>query len=286
MPCANHHDSRFATVQSPTGYCWNHSTSRRSFVSSAVVKTASRKGSASSSWFWPESESSKIDSSNANSNATAPNPSKHLAGVENHETMGDKDNDDDDGDDDDDDDDDDHDVKLSSTNGQGKDADGEPPVLKMSILKKRYKGSLKRLLEEKHAIIIDKKKQAWLSPWKLATMIHCLDTNQDYSLITKRPGPTPKEIEAHVFQQGMMNTKQNRQTARLDLKRKHKRLCKQLLERIVEERGAKPWNHPASSKSDWQELYIVIQESILNLPHTRMPAYKAPPPPTLDSKGA
>ena len=113
--------------------------------------------------------------------------------------MGDKENDDDD----DGDDDDDHDVKLPSTNGQRKDADGEPPVLKMSILKKRYKGWLKRLLEEKHAVIIDKKKQAWLSPWKLATMIHCLDTNQDYSLITKRPGPTLKEIEAHVFQQGM-----------------------------------------------------------------------------------
>ncbi len=181
------------------------------------------------------------------------------------------DNDDDNDDNDDDDDDVDEEEKRPANS-----SDEGANDLKMSALKKLYRGSLKRLLEDKHGITIDNKKQNWMSPWKLAVMIHCLDTNQDYSAITKRPAPTPKEIEMYVLRRGIQNTKENRLRARLEMKRNQMRRARQFLVQVLEERGH-VMKSPPTDKSDWQILYIQIQESVLQVVHNQEGADEVSP---------
>lgn len=136
----------------------------------------------------------------------------------------------------------------------------------MSVLQERYHDSLKQMLEDKHGINIDEKKQNWISPWRIAVMIHCLDTDQNYSIITKRPAPTPKEVEQYVRHQGIYDSKDNRLRARMEMRRNRKEMARKFLVKVMEERGH-VMRRPPKDKSDWQELYIQIQESVLQDVH-------------------
>ncbi|KAI2501087.1 hypothetical protein MHU86_13378 [Fragilaria crotonensis] len=138
--------------------------------------------------------------------------------------------------------------------------------LEMSVLQERYHDSLKQMLEDKHGITIDEKKQNWISPWRIAVIIHCLDTDQNYSIITKRPAPTPKEVEQYVRHQGIHDTKDNRLRARMEMRRNRKEMARKFLIKVMEERGH-VMRRPPKDKSDWQELCIQIQESVLQVIH-------------------
>lgn len=116
-------------------------------------------------------------------------------------------------------------------------------------------------------------------------MIHCLDTKQDYSIITKRPSPTPKQVEQYVLHQGMQNTKDNKLRARMEMKRNQKRMARELLVKVMEERGH-VMRRPPTDKSDWQQLYIQIQESVLQAVHNHQDGTEEVSPSASDSTRA
>lgn len=162
--------------------------------------------------------------------------------------------DDDEDDDDNDDDDDDNFSDLGESYPEKR--------LKSSKLKKLYKGKLKKILLDDHGMTVDAKGMNWIIPWKMAVLIHCLETKQDYSIILKRPGPKQKEIERYLAQRGIRDTKENKLRARLEMKRHNKIAAKQLLLQVMVERGH-VMKHPPSTKSEWQDLYIRIQEMVV-----------------------
>lgn len=152
--------------------------------------------------------------------------------------------------------------------------DSEQPIvdaksIKSSKLKKLYKGKLKKILLDDHGITVDSKSLNWITPWKMAVLIHCLETQQDYSIVMKRPGPTRNEIGKHLDDQGIRDTKENRLRARLEMKRANKIKAKQLLLKVMIERGH-VMKHAPSKKSEWQDLYIRIQEMIVHTSSTQV----------------
>ena len=158
---------------------------------------------------------------------------------------------------------DDDDLDVDNDNDDSDLGDSvEHKSIKSSKLKKLYKGALKKRLLEDHGVTVDAKVMNWIIPWKMAVLIHCLETKQDYSIIMKRPGPTRNEIEKHIAQLGIRDTKENRLKARLEMKRKNKILAKQLLLKVVLERGH-VMKHAPSTKSEWQDLYILVQEMVV-----------------------
>ncbi|KAI2505851.1 hypothetical protein MHU86_8547 [Fragilaria crotonensis] len=160
----------------------------------------------------------------------------------------------------------DHDADYYDDDNYDKEIQSGLTELEMSVLQERYHDSLKQMLEDKHGITIDEKKQNWISPWRIAVMIHCLDTDQNFSIITKRPAPTPKEVEQYVRHQGIHDTKDNRLRARMEMRRNRKEMARKFLIKVMEERGH-VMRRPPKDKSDWQELYIQIQESVLQVVH-------------------
>jgi hypothetical protein len=154
------------------------------------------------------------------------------------------------------------------------DDDSEQPIvdaksIKSSKLKKLYKGKLKKILLDDHGITVDSKSLNWIIPWKMAVLIHCLETKQDYSIVMKRPGPTRNEIGKHLDDHGIRDTKENRLRARLEMKRANKIKAKQLLLKVMIERGH-VMKHAPSKKSEWQDLYIRIQEMIVHTSSTQV----------------
>lgn len=131
-----------------------------------------------------------------------------------------------------------------------------------NAMKKRHKGALQKKLLNDHGITFSEK-LTWITPWKMAVIIHCLQTNQDYTVITTRPAPTPKEIEKQLSRQGIRDTKDARQKARMDTKRNNKNLAKALLLHVMEERGHGV-KYPPTDKTEWDALGFRIQELVLD----------------------